>query len=199
MKVVIFDMYGVIMKAPEGDLIPYVHRNFPGLAEDHINTVWKEAAYGRISSEEFFRILGYRNNVQDIEKEYLDTIEIDEEFLRIANYMKDKSKLVLLSNDIKEWNYYLRDKFCLNEIFHQIVISGDHGTIKPDIKLFQMILEYNRVQASDCIYIDDREKNLIAAEQLGIKTILFNRRKVTYQGSIVDSFQELRLILSSLL
>lgn len=110
MQAIILDMYGVIMKAPEGDLIPFIKSKFPDMTNENINNLWKKAAYGLITSHEFFQMIGYREKICDVEKEYLDTIEIDEDFFDIAWYLKSKYKLILLSNDISEWSIYLRRK-----------------------------------------------------------------------------------------
>lgn len=45
------------------------------------------------------------------------------------------------------------------------------------------------------IYVDDRRYNLEAAQALGIDTILFNSRKVLYEGNSVNNFQELANLL----
>lgn len=191
MKVVIFDMYGVILKAPEGDLIPFIRKYFPELSDDSINGLWKEAAYGRKTSCEFFRDVGFKGMIRDIEKEYLETIQIDDNFLNTAKCLKRDYKLVLLSNDLSEWSIYLREKFGLNELFDKIIISGDFGILKPDNRLFNIILDCLHQPASECCYIDDRKKNLKAAAQLGMKVILFNRRNVTFDGNIIYDFKEL--------
>lgn len=190
MKAVIFDMYGVILKAPEGDLIPFIRKYFPERSEDYINDLWKEAACGRKTSYEFFREVGFKGEIQDIEKEYLKTIQIDDNFFNVAKCLKKDYKLILLSNDLSEWSAYLREKFGLNELFDKIIISGDFGILKPDNRLFNMILDGNQ-PASECFYIDDREKNLNAAAQLGMQVILFNRRNVPFEGNIIYDFKEL--------
>lgn len=191
MKVVIFDMYGVIMKAPEGDLIPYIRKDFPDLTDDFINGLWKEAALGLKSSKEFFQSIGYKEDINEIEEDYLNTIDIDDNFFELANYLKKDYLLALLSNDVAEWSRYLREKYRLNDLFDKIVISGDYGTLKPDIKLFEHILQSLCVNASDCYFIDDRVKNLKAAAQLGMTVILLNRRNIVYEGNKINSFQEL--------
>lgn len=190
MKAVIFDMYGVIMKAPEGDLIPYIRKEFPNLTDDFINGLWKEAALGLKSSKEFFQSIGYKENISEIEEDYLNTIEIDDNFYEIADFLKKDYLLALLSNDVSEWSQYLREKYRLNELFDEVVISGDHGILKPDIKMFEHILKRLCVSASDCYFIDDREKNLKVAAQMGMNVILFNRRNITYEGNIINNFQE---------
>ena len=44
---------------------------------------------------------------------------------------------------------------------------------KPDPDIYKMCLEKMRLNAEECVFIDDMERNLIPAKGLGMKTILF--------------------------
>jgi len=191
MKALILDMYGVIMKDPEGGLLSFVNRAFPDLKHDDVYLHWRKANIGELSSLEFFRNLGFEGDLRKIEREYLDTIEINESFYEFAPILKKHYHLALLSNDLSEWSRYLRDKFGLNSFFDVIIVSGDVKIKKPDVKIFMLTVDKLGHQASDCIYIDDRRSNLAVAQSLGMDTILFNSRSVQYEGKTVFSFHEL--------
>ena len=47
------------------------------------------------------------------------------------------------------------------------------------------------MEAEDCVYVDDRRKNLAAARDVGMNTVLFNSRNVEYEGKTVRNFSEL--------
>jgi putative hydrolase of the HAD superfamily len=191
MRALILDMYGVIMKDPEGGFIPFVNRTFPDLSRDDVYLHWNKADVGELSSLDLFRKLGFEGNLSKIEKEYLDTVEINESFYEIAPILKKHYHLALLSNDSSEWSRYLRDKFKINDYFDVITVSGDVKIKKPDVQIFMLTLDKLRHPASDCIYVDDRRFNLAAAESLGMDTVLFNSRNVQYEGKTVVSFKEL--------
>ncbi len=191
MKGLILDMYGVIIKDPEGGYLPFVNRTFPHLSREDVYLHWNKADVGEISSLDLFRELGYEDDLSKIEKEYLDTIEINESFYEIAPILKKHYRLALLSNDLSEWSMYLRNKFKLNDYFDVITVSGDVKIKKPDAQIFMLTLDKLGLPASDCIYVDDRRFNLAAAQSLGMDTVLFNSRNVEYAGKIVVSFEEL--------
>jgi 2-haloacid dehalogenase len=74
---------------------------------------------------------------------------------------------------ITNWN---QDKF--NEtklnypflgLFRNIVVSGDEKLIKPDPAIFELCLKRNKLNAAQCLFIDDSEKNVKAAEAVGMK------------------------------
>jgi putative hydrolase of the HAD superfamily len=191
MQTIIFDMYGVILKDPDGGLMPFVNRFFPDLKFDDVYIYWRKANVGEISSLEFFSMLGFKGDIKKIEKEYLDTIEIDASFYSAAQTLGKYFRLAILSNDLSEWSNYLRDKFDINKYFDTIVISGDVKLQKPDINIFNLMLDRLALPARSCTYIDDRRRNLSAAKSTGMETILFNSRNVAYDGKTVFNFNEL--------
>ena len=184
-------MYGVILKDPGEGFFTYVNRTFPDLTPADIYQHWDKADVGEISSIEVLKRLGFTGNLDKIEKNYLETVEIDESFYDFALTIKKNYKLALLSNDSSEWSRYFRDKFKINDYFDVISVSGDLKVKKPDERIFILTLEKLKCIPSECIYIDDRRSNLAAAESLGMDTILFNSRNVPYEGKTVTSFKQL--------
>ncbi|MBR6322318.1 MAG: HAD-IA family hydrolase, partial [Lachnospiraceae bacterium] len=67
----------------------------------------------------------------------------------------------------------------------------DVGVKKPNPEIFALALSRLKCRAEDCVFIDNSVKNLNAAAELGIKTILFNRDGEEYEGVTVNSFSEL--------
>jgi len=184
-------MYGVIIKDPEGGLMPFVNRFFPNLKFDDVYRHWRKANVGELSSLDFFSNIGFEGDLEKIEKEYLDTIEIDTSFYSAAETLSKNFRLALLSNDLSEWSDYLRDKFDINKYFDTVIISGEAKLKKPDIHIFNLMLQKLSLPAHECVYIDDRRANLAAAKSLCMETVLFNSRNVEYNGTTVFNFDEL--------
>ena len=193
MKAIVLDMYGVIVKQTGDDFVPYVQQTFPELTPEEIYTPWFKADVGELTSLEVWEALGFQGDLEQIEKEYLDTIEISEGFFEFINSIKGEYKLAIISNDSSRWSHYLREKFGLNKYFDVISISGDLKMQKPDEGIFKHTIEKLGVKAEECIYIDDREGNLEAAKKVGMKPVLLNSRKVSYEGAaeVVKCFQEI--------
>ena len=59
-------------------------------------------------------------------------------------------------------------RFPTLEAFRDIVISGKEQVIKPDPVIYQRLLERNGLEAADCLFIDDSEKNVIEAQAVGM-------------------------------
>lgn len=195
MKAIVLDMYGVIVKQTGDDFVPYVQQTFPNLKPDEIYTPWFKADVGELTSLEVWESLGFKGDIEKIEKEYLDTIEINDGFLDFISSVSKYYKMAIISNDSSRWSKYLREKFDISKYFNVISISGDLKTQKPDERIFQLTIEQLGCKAEDCLYVDDREGNLEAASEVGMNTVLFNGRNTQYDGNIVTNFQELTYML----
>lgn len=196
MKAIILDMYGVIVQDTGDGFYEYVNQTFPELPVKEMQQQWLKASVGDCTSMELLENFGYTGDLKKIEKDYLDTVEVMEGFYEFASEMKKNYKLALITNDLSEWSHYLRDKHRLNEHFEVIAVSGDLKMKKPDARIFQHTLEKLGCTASDCVYIDDRRRNLEAARELGMDTVLFNSRNVEFEGKCVLSYKELADVLA---
>lgn len=195
MRAIILDMYGVIIKQTGDDFVPYVQQTFPGLNPEEIYTPWFKADIGELTSLEVWEAIGYQGDLEKIEKEYLDTLELNDGFLDFITTIRKQYKLAIISNDSSRWSKYLREKFDINRFFDVISISGDLKIQKPDERIFQLTIEQLGLKADDCFYVDDREGNLKAASKVGMKSVLFNSRNFQYTGNKVNDFVELRKLM----
>ena len=171
--VVIFDAMGVTFK--EGDdvnnlLIPFIERECGYGNRTAIRQLYVVASLGRISSKEFWEQVGCA--YPDVEKQYLDTqLTLDPDFVSVAERLRRRYGLSMLSNDVSEWSAYLRRRFDLDRLFTSVIISGDYGYRKPDPRLYEILLESLGIASHRCIFIDDQLRNLETAARLGIKTV----------------------------
>jgi len=82
--------------------------------------------------------------------------------------------LYALSNMPSETWPMMLEHFPLLKRFRHTVVSGDIGLVKPDPAIFAHTLRMLGDPApSDVFFIDDSEKNIIAANALGFRTHLF--------------------------
>jgi 2-haloacid dehalogenase len=78
-----------------------------------------------------------------------------------------------LSNWSAETFQRVRHKYAFMDWFDDIVISGEVKLIKPDPRIYNLLLERIGRRAEECLFIDDSEANTAAADQLGFMTIRF--------------------------
>ena len=191
MKAILLDMYGVILKQTGDEFVPYVQRTFPKLTPEEIYIPWYKGNIGEWSSLKVWEALGYQGDLEEIEKEYLDTIELNDGFIDFIEIVRKDYKLAIISNDASRWSRYLRDKFNINQYFDVISISADLKLQKPDERIFQYTIDKLNVSADECLYVDDRKENLNTAQKMGMKTVMLNSLNTSDTGSAVKSFNDL--------
>lgn len=59
--------------------------------------------------------------------------------------------------------------------FDGLVFSGALGIVKPTEDIFRYLLNRYDLSASECLFVDDSERNIIGAEKVGIKGYLFDK------------------------
>lgn len=57
--------------------------------------------------------------------------------------------------------------------FDEVVVSGEVGFIKPDPRIYDVLVNRTGVEPADMVFIDDRADNVDAAQQLGFRAIRF--------------------------
>ena len=66
-----------------------------------------------------------------------------------------------------------RDLFGFLSHFRDVAVSGEERVIKPDPRLYKILLERNRIDPRRAVYIDDNAKNIEVANALELHGIHF--------------------------
>jgi 2-haloacid dehalogenase len=66
-----------------------------------------------------------------------------------------------------------RERFAFLRWFRGILVSGEIGVIKPDPRIFALLIERFAVEPRRAVYIDDVEANIAATRPFGIHAIHF--------------------------
>lgn len=96
-----------------------------------------------------------------------DVVEILDELKRRG------TPLYALSNWSAETFVSQPKRFPFLGWFRDIVVSGHEGVIKPDPKIFEILLSRNAIAAESAVFIDDNPANAAAATTMGIHGIAF--------------------------
>lgn len=185
---IVFDLGGVIMTICQDEAIKRFKSIGLKNVENYLNPytqtdIFGDIEEGKISAEQFreklseligkevtyeeckFAWLGYR---QDVPLRNLDILRK----LKAQGY-----KLILLSNTnpfMMSWG--LSGEFdgngnSLESYFDSLYLSYKLGVMKPNKKIFQYIIDNEKIQPGESLFIDDGERNINAARLLGFKTL----------------------------
>lgn len=172
-KAIVFDYNGVISNADWywtiiADRVPNLserEREFDALA--------KEVDLGHITAEELrtrlAELLGitlddiaaWRANIYD-SPNYLRR-----DLVELIKQLRTKYKIGLLSNYSALSLRPLLEKHGALELFDEIAISSEIGFVKPDPRAFLYVAEKFDLAPEEILFIDDRAKLVVAAEELG--------------------------------
>jgi putative hydrolase of the HAD superfamily len=83
------------------------------------------------------------------------------------------ASLALLSNAPSVFGEWVRAQDWA-DLFKVTLFSGDVRCVKPDAKIFELLLEQLGAEPGDCLFFDDRQSNVDGAQAVGLKARLWN-------------------------
>lgn len=95
---------------------------------------------------------------------------LQEEMLDLIRELRQSGiRTSLLSNSWGARDGYPRHLF--DELFDDVVISGEVGMRKPEERIFQLALTRLGLPAAECVFVDDVEGNIVAAQAFGLRAV----------------------------
>ncbi|WP_037320544.1 HAD family hydrolase [Amycolatopsis orientalis] len=76
--------------------------------------------------------------------------------------------LALLSNASSTFGRWVREQDWA-QLFRVKLFSGDLGCMKPDAKIYRILLGELGAEPADCLFFDDRQSNVDGARAVGMK------------------------------
>jgi FMN phosphatase YigB (HAD superfamily) len=95
--------------------------------------------------------------------------------LRVLPGLKKRGfKLYYLSNFPEDIFDEVYNRYSFFSYFDGGIISAKVNTSKPDENIFRILIEKYSIKTSECLFVDDSEINVRAAESIGIKGLHLN-------------------------
>lgn len=66
------------------------------------------------------------------------------------------------------------ERFSFFSLFDGIVVSGREKIIKPDHRLFRILLQRYGLKAQESVFLDDNAANAAAAKEVGLEAVIFD-------------------------
>ena len=138
---------------------------------------WEQMDLGNITNDEAIEVINKRNEFKyqkltdNFLHEWYKEQEINRDIVEIAKKLKRNGyKLFVLSNMANlTYEYFKKDEFF--SLCTGIIISAHEHLIKPDEKVFRLLLDKYKLNAEECLFIDDdpSEENYKTANKIGIQ------------------------------
>ena len=73
----------------------------------------------------------------------------------------------------KKFRTYVQSSYPVFNLLDGMVISGEEKVVKPDERIYHILLDRYGLKAEDSLFVDDNPDNIAAAGKIGFRTILF--------------------------
>lgn len=188
MKSIIFDLGGVIFDIDFNETI----RSFQqvtdvdimsALRSSELNSFFYRFENGDISEAVFRNELKQRLGVTITDNQFdlcwnRTLIGVDKCKLDALLELSKHYFIYLLSNTNSiHWKYilnYFKEHYNIEfeKVFKEVYLSFELHMSKPDINLFNYVIERAGLRVTDTLFIDDKQENIEAASTLGINTFM---------------------------
>jgi glucose-1-phosphatase len=133
---------------------------------------------GLLSSEAFCGTIRDRYNLRLDLEEFAEIwnpiFREDEEVSNVIRYLKDKGYPIFLLSNTNELHFsHVIQHYPVVHLMDEWILSFEVGAKKPNRRIFEVIFEKMNVEASEVLYIDDVERYVEAAREMGIEGMVF--------------------------
>ena len=181
-KAVLFDFDGVLTVDKTGSttITNYI-ANACSIPLENVRSAYykfnKQLLLGETTHQEiwqdFCESLG-----QEIEyKVLLDSFRatrLDDRMISLAQKLKERYLIGMVTDNKSDRISEILDYRGLNNLFDVVAISACLHSSKNDCRIFKYVLNTLNVRASECVFIDNTERNLVVPKEMGMSTILYD-------------------------
>lgn len=152
---------------------------------------WTQAGLGQINDEVAFLEMAQNHQVDvDTVKEWLfSKREPNKGVFDLLDQLKPEIKKGIVSNSLVTIFHQFMDQYGLKEKFDAYIISAEEHVKKPDPEIFLKAAQKLGVDPAHCVFVDNDQEHIDAAEKLGMKGIMFTNDQV-----LKEEFRNLNLL-----
>ena len=141
-----------------------------------------ELECGRVSEPDFMAdvaatiasALGRDVAMHDFTARYFAGLAPNEPMIELMAALRGEGyRMALLTNNVREWEPYWRAMAPIDDIFELVVDSAFVGMRKPDREIYELTVKRLGVHASECLFVDDLERNCAAAREAGMHAVRY--------------------------
>ncbi len=179
-KAILFDMGGVMVNCDTQTSLTAFAMRIGKPYEDVYATLVNEDLFGpfelgELSAQEYYEQI---KTALDCEISYELFVEswnsILKEFpesTQMVSDLRDRYKLIALSNTNELHQKYMQDTFMNLRGLHDWVTSCDVGAAKPDSHIYELAAQRTGVSKDQILYVDDRKEFVDAGRRCGLMSV----------------------------
>jgi len=180
-KAVIFDIGGILYTGKREDFYNKLQILLDIKDNSLTNIIEKNFDDLLLGKKSFFDIAEELNISKEdfkikAKEAWLEVFVVKEEMVDLINKLRKKYTIACLSNAV-DFDVVMDKETKVVDLFDVYINSCDAKSRKPEKKIYQIILDQLNLKAGECIFVDDRQKYLPTAQEIGIHVILFKNVK----------------------
>ena len=182
-KAVIFDIGGVTIKNPMPPVYRALGKTFKKNrarieeVDERLNPLIETCS---ISQNDFWKRFANSMGIKDVSllkrvcaEHFKKNARLDPGVVRIIKRVdKEGYRVAALSNTTPAHMTWHK-KLGHYKFFDKLFLSCKLGMKKPDVRIYKYAADKLGVETSECVFIDDKKRNVIGAKRAGMKAILF--------------------------
>ncbi len=189
MRAVIFDVGGVLLHEAE-----HTKRNEwetrlglpPGELTRLVmgSELAARAAAGQVTERQVWQAVGAQlgldeAHIRELQRDFWASEKLDITMMRFVQSLRPRYQVGILSNAWSDARAFHNAKFKMNTWADVQVYSAEVGLLKPDRRIYEMVLDQLGLPAAACVFVDDKPENVQAAQALGMKGVVCQETQQT--------------------
>jgi HAD superfamily hydrolase (TIGR01509 family) len=185
-EAVIWDLGGVILRTEDRQPRERWEAKL-GLAAGELDRLvfggelGKRAALGQADAGDIWDSVGSMldlpaDELRELELDFWSGDRVDDELVAYIRDLRPGCRTALLSNAWPSVRDTLENRWEIAEIFDVITLSCEVKIAKPDPRIYALTLEALGLPPERTAFVDDFERNVAAARQLGMAGVQFQSR-----------------------
>lgn len=181
---IVFDLGNVLIPFDHTLWIKNYNKVKQGLGDEYLKKyldnyhVHRNYESGKMSDDDFIaqnlEWLEYKISAEDFKNYFSKIFSINQNVVDLLPKLKEKYKLVLLSNTNNIHKIYGWEKYPFLVHFDKLILSHEVGAVKPEEKIYKAVEEFTKEKPETHIFIDDILDYVNAAKNLGWDGIQFS-------------------------
>lgn len=136
------------------------------------------ATIGKATENEIWKDVAHRYSLRHADlnlliKDFYAGNKLNREFYDYINKIRTDFKTVLFTNAWDNARKIYTERYGLNKISDEMIVSAEVGLRKPDKRFYKYALSHLNSEPHETLFVDDTLENIKAAKLLGIHTVLF--------------------------
>src|SRR2546430_1064855 len=139
---------------------------------------------GQVSQEQFFAEVqgatGFRGTIEEFSEFFADIFTMIEPMVKLNAELRRRGVPTYIFSNTNELAInHIRSCFPFFSQFNDYILSYEHGAMKPDARLYEVVERQTGLRGTDLLYLDDRAENVAAGAARGWRAFVHHTAEQT--------------------